>query len=191
VSWSPELNFYLKHRKGVDDVTELDKRVKGVLHVEVAEFLCKTIRDDIKNWKGFHEPNVNTVNERGEVYVWWADRRFYNWEKGIGPGFELYLSANALLNPEEDDMPYLLLEFTGQGPIAGRKRAVVKKAVEKTKFRTLRSPWDDEPNFLAYERVDSIFPFNALDDRKELANNFLKMARKFSEIFEPVFPNYN
>ena len=78
MSWGTLIDFYIENLSGINDIIELDKRARSTLHEKVAEFLRKSIHDDIKSWDGFPNSASGVELDGNEVYVWWLDSRFYN-----------------------------------------------------------------------------------------------------------------
>lgn len=188
MSWPPLLDFYIKHKKGIADVIELEQRARNQLPEAVANFLQGLIVREIRNWNGFGDPECAVDKQGKEFYVWWADRRFYNLEKDSGPCFQVYLSSDALVAPADDDRPFLCLSCSGSK--SSQRLNEVKRAIELTKWKLIGSPWPKPTSVLAYLPQSHILNFEALEDQDTLGLQFIKEAKAFSERFAPKLPNW-
>jgi len=195
MSWDPLLKFFIESHEGIAEVIELEERARGKIAAAVANFLRTAIASDIENW-GLQDARCGVEHYKDEHYVWWADSRFYNIENEVGPCFDVYLSATALIDPVDDDSPFLLLEFEGEnkrGKKINPQLTMVTKAVEDVKSKTrqsriqFRTPWRDSSNFLAFFEIKDVLNLVSLRDQEKLANDFVNEARKFTKAFAERF----
>ena len=185
MSWSRLLSFYLENKKEIGDLLELESRANKLLPEEVAKFVRNSIEQDIENWNGFRDPKCGVESEfKAEWYVWWTDKAFH--EAGVGPCFDIYVTANALLRPDDDeeDIPYIFLEFEGESK--GARRKAFEAAVNSTRSKLIGSPWSSSKNILAYKSMDKVITLAALLRPDDLARDIRQAAKEFSETFAPI-----
>jgi hypothetical protein len=194
MSWGPLLDFYINNRSGINDIIELEKRTRAILHKAVAEFLCNSVRNDIESWDIFPHVKIDVqISKNVETYIWWADIRFYDDKREVGTCFNVYISASALMNPRYDDVnkknnDYPVMYIMCEG--IGGRLAEFKDAVSKIKSKTIMigSPWSSK-SVLAYKPLTDVLNLEALKDQQTLAELFCKEVKEFSELFAPIIPS--
>jgi hypothetical protein len=185
MTWSRLVDFYLDKRKEIEELIELEDRAKKSLPELVAKFLRDSIRQDIANWNGFPDPVCDVDSERGEHFVWWADKSFYDVREDTGPCFDIYMTANALLQPEDQDRPVLYLQFDGKS-VAKRKAFLTAVSRIKSKQYVIGSPWIDSNVSLVYRPLANVLTLASLVDRDKLSADIRHIAKEFSEAMAPL-----